>query len=44
VTQVAQAKALIENAPAGNNPFSEDERESLLCGLKRLSVELKIFR
>jgi hypothetical protein len=36
-----RAKALIEDALAGNNNFSEDERESLLHRLKRLNARLE---
>jgi hypothetical protein len=36
-----QAKALVEGALAGNNIFSEDERESLTHRLKRLKARLK---
>lgn len=39
-----QAKALIETALAGNNTFSEEERESLLHRLKRLKAKLTASR
>jgi uncharacterized protein len=39
-----QAKDIIENAMAGNNTFSDDERESLTHRLKRLNAKLKIPR
>lgn len=39
-----QTKDLIENALAGNNAFSEDERESLSHRLKRLNTKLKTSR
>ncbi|MHB8137898.1 MAG: ribonuclease H-like domain-containing protein [Smithellaceae bacterium] len=39
-----RTKDLIENALAGNNAFSEDERESLSHRLKRLNTKLKTLR
>lgn len=40
----SQAKALIENALAGNNIFLEDERDSLSHRLKRLNARLNMPR
>ena len=39
-----QARDMIENTLAGNNIFSEDERDSLSHRLKRLNAKLKIPR
>ncbi len=39
-----QAKAIIENALAGNNLFPEDERDSLSHRLKRLNAKLNMPR
>ena len=39
-----RAKEIIENALAGDNTFSEDERESLSHRLKRLNARLKTSR